>query len=453
MANEARSILNDWLSRMQRNDRVRKTLAFMVLLGLLGIAGHYVYEVLPRTYSLTITGGDILGNRHFLAGALRDQAASGGVQLNLQPTDGSQEALLLLSQGKLDFALIQGGLEQPYANVTHVANLAPELLHFLVRPDIKDIAGLRGMRVNLGSKKGGTRVVAKQLLEFSGMHDGVDYVETNLGTEDLLALRKDRLPEVIVITSFAPSNVADYIVKQHGYSLLEIPFPSALALRLGWVADTKVMAYMYSVQPPVPPRDVKTVGVNLQLVANSQVDPRAVFKVLEGLYSSGLQLRLKMKFDENSILDSARYPLASGTQAFMDRKDPFLSQATLKKAEALFGLVLSVASTLIVAFKWFKGAPSEPPPLVTDDAFFHALIERVLAVDAALDASSPGSLASGLLGSLQKELSDIKAIAMRRLATNGPLANPGLVPQLLSTIADSRIRLEFMRGKNEILPA
>ena len=447
MTSEARGILNDWLKRIQRNEGVRKALAFLLVITLLGIVAHYVYEVLPRAYSLKITGGDILGNRHYLAGALRDEVLLDGVSLDVLPTNGSLEALGLVSEGKLDFALIQGGLKLPFENVVHVANLAPELLHFLVRPDIKDIAGLRGMRINLGSKKGGTRVIAKQLLEFSGLRDGIDYVETNLGTEDLLELRKDRVPDVVVITSFAPSNVADYVVKQYGYSLLEIPFPSALALRQGWVADTKVMAYMYSVQPPVPPRDVKTVGVNLQLVANAKLDPRAVFKVLEGVYSRDLQMRLKMKFDEDNILESSSYPLSSGTRLFMDRKNPFLSQATLKKVESLFGLILSVASTLIVVFKWFKGAPPETIPPETEDAFFVSLIERVLAADSAIDAIPDGPPPLAQLAELQKELSDIKATAMRRLTANGPLANTNLVPQLFSTIADSRARLDFRMGK------
>ena len=447
MTSEARGILNDWLKRIQRNEGVRKALAFLLVITLLGIVAHYVYEVLPRAYSLKITGGDILGNRHYLAGALRDEVLLDGVSLDVLPTNGSLEALGLVSEGKLDFALIQGGLKLPFENVVHVANLAPELLHFLVRPDIKDIAGLRGMRINLGSKKGGTRVIAKQLLEFSGLWDGIDYVETNLGTEDLLELRKDRVPDVVVITSFAPSNVADYVVKQYGYSLLEIPFPSALALRQGWVADTKVMAYMYSVQPPVPPRDVKTVGVNLQLVANAKLDPRAVFKVLEGVYSRDLQMRLKMKFDEDNILQSSSYPLSSGTRLFMDRKNPFLSQATLKKVESLFGLILSVASTLIVVFKWFKGAPPETIPPETEDAFFVSLIERVLAADSAIDAIPDGPPPLAQLAELQKELSDIKATAMRRLTANGPLANTNLVPQLFSTIADSRARLDFRMRK------
>ena len=50
-------------------------------------------------------------------------------------------------------------------------------------------------------------------------------------------------------------------------------------------------------------------------------------------------------------------------------------------------------------------------------------------------------------GALQKELSDIKAAAMRRLSANGLVTNANLVPQLFSSIADSRVRLEFLRGK------
>ena len=98
-------------------------------------------------------------------------------------------------------------------------------------------------------------------------------------------------------------------------------------------------------------------------------------------------------------------------------------------------------------FKWFKGAPPEVVKPETEDAFFVALIERVLVLDSAIDASPGGLLPLDQLDGLQKELSDIKAAAMRRLTANGLLANANLVPQLFSAIADSRNRLEFMKGK------
>jgi TRAP-type uncharacterized transport system substrate-binding protein len=189
MANEADKILNDFLKRIQKNATIRKGLAVLLLLMLSGIAGYFIYEVIPREYSLKITGGNILSNRHYLAKALQEEIVRNGVALEITPTEGSQEAMEKVSQGKLDFAFIQGGLDLTYPDIVHVATVAPELLHFLVRPDIKDMAGLRGKRINLGSKKGGTRVIAKEVLQFSGLEEGVDYVESNIATETLLSMR------------------------------------------------------------------------------------------------------------------------------------------------------------------------------------------------------------------------------------------------------------------------
>jgi TRAP-type uncharacterized transport system substrate-binding protein len=370
MANEANKILAGFLQRIQRNAMLRKALAVCLLLVLLGAAAFFVYDFMPRHYALTITGGDILSNRHYLTRILQQEAAGNGVALQVTPISGSQEALSLLHEGKLDLAFIQGGLENYYPNVVHVATVAPELLHFLVRPDIKDISELRGKLVNLGARQGGTRVIAKQVLQFSGLTEGVHYVEANLSSEELLGMRREKLPDAIVITSFAPSDIADYLIKQRGYSLLEIPFPASLALRLGRVADSKILAYTYNVKPPVPARDIKTVGVNLHLVANKHVDPRAIYQVLESLFSPALEVRLNLKISESQLTTPSGYPLSAGTKLFMERKNPLFSAATLEKIKSLFGLILSIASTVLVVLKWFRGEPLEPDKPATDNHAF-----------------------------------------------------------------------------------
>jgi TRAP-type uncharacterized transport system substrate-binding protein len=445
MANEADKVLTDFLNRLQKNAQVRKGLALALLLVLSGIAGYFIYEILPRNYAYTITGGDILSNRHYLAKSLQEEVADNGVALEIKPSSGSQEALAQVAAGKLDFAFIQGGLDLPYPNVVHVATVAPELLHFLVRPGIKDISDLRGKRVNLGSKKGGTRIIARQVLEFSGLQEGIDYVESNISTEELLSMRAERMPEAIVITSFAPSDVADYIIKQRGYRLLEIPFPSSLSLRLGWVADSKILAYMYNVQPAVPDHDIKTIGVNLHLVANKNVEPRAVFKVLESLFNPDLEVRLKIKLDENQILTSASYPLAEGTRIFMERKNPFFSNATLDKIKALFGVLLSVGSTLLVIFKWFKGEPIEPEKPPTDDQAFLGYIGQVTTLDHALnERASQGNLTANDVTDFGVTLSAIKKQALDRLS-KARFDNAQLPNNLLLAIADTRARLDSAR--------
>lgn len=443
MANEADKILNDVLKRLQQNAVIRKSLAVCLLLILSGIAGYFIYEVIPREYSLKITGGNILSNRHYLAKALQEEIAKNGVALEITPTDGSQEALEKVSQGKLDFAFIQGGLDLTYPNIVHVATVAPELLHFLVRTEIKDMAGLRGKRINLGSKKGGTRIIAKQVLQFSGLEEGVDYVESNIATETLLSMRAEAMPDAIVITSFVPSDIADYLIKNRDYQLLEIPFPSSLSLRLGWVADSKILAYTYSVDPPVPARDVKTVGVNLHLIANKNVEARAVFKVLETLFSPDLEVRLKIKIDEKNILTSAGFPLAEGTKKYMDRNNPFFSNETLDQVKAIFGLVLSVGSTLLVILKWFKGEPMEPERPPTDDDRFAVYIENVLGIEREYDRlAARGSVTPQEREVFLQQLAAIKSAALHQL-TKATFTNAQLPEQLLLVISDTRSRLEY----------
>lgn len=433
MANEAQKILDEWLERLRRNERVRKLLAGCLVVALLGIAASFLHDALPRQYALTITGGDILGNRHYVARQLQQVAAEHGVALKLNPMPGSEEALRALDEGKIDLAFIQDGLENKYPNVVHVASVVPEQLHFLVRPDIKDISGLRGKLVNLGSKRGGTRIVARQVLEFSGLEMGVDYVETNLSAEELLRMRADRLPDAIVITSYAPSDGAEFLIRERGYTLLEIPFPASLALRLGWVADSKILAYTYSVKPPVPPRDIKTVGVNMHLVAHRDVEPRAIFQVLEGLYSPALAAALKLQINESQLNVPSGYPLSKGSQRFMERKNPLLSAATLDRIKALFGLALSVASTVLVVVRWFQADAPEPTKPQADDPRFVAWLQDVARIEQAFYAEADTVRRSAL----QQELLRIKTEALACLGTAW-LDNPALANALLTALADAR---------------
>ena len=441
MANEAEKILSQFLTRLQRNALVRKLLAVGLLLALLCVVAYFAYDVMPRHYALTISGGDIVSNRHYLAKSLQEEAASHGVSLDVRPVGGSQEALALMDAGKLDLAFIQGGLENSYPHVVHVATVAPELLHVLVRPDIKEIGGLRGKLVNLGSKKGGTRVIARQVLEFSGLTEGIDYVESNIASEDLLSMRADKLPDAIIITSFAPSDVADYLVKQRGFRLLEIPFPASLALRLGWVADSKILAYMYNVSPPVPASDIKTVGVNLHLVASDKVEPRAIFKVLDSLFSPSLEVHLKMKMDENLLTVPSGFELSEGAKMFIARKNPPFSRETLDRLQALFGLLLSIASTVLVVVKWFLGVPAEPEQAPTDDAAFVEHLGQVAALEKAFDQlAARGAPAADAIDDLLARLAAIKADALARMA-GATLDNHQLPHSVLLAIADARARI------------
>ena len=341
------------LELLRSSRKIQKRLILILIFLLLGIAAKFAYELLPRHFNLSMAGGGLLSNRHHLAKILSDEAKLNNLSIRVTPTNGSIQAMEWVDAGKLDLALVQGGLDVKYENVRHVATISPELIHVLVKPGMNSIGDIRGKTVNMGSLTGGTRIVAKQIFALSGLKNGVDYIETNFSERDLIEMRAERLPDVIILISYAPSDVVEIMVKKYGYGLMEIPFPPSLAIRLGWVADSKILGYMYSIVPPVPDKDIQVLGVNLHLIANKNVDARAVAAVIETLYGPHVANRFGQKIPESNLLIPSGFPLSSGTQLYLSRKEPLLTDALIDKIKALFGLIMSLGSTLLVIFKWF----------------------------------------------------------------------------------------------------
>jgi TRAP-type uncharacterized transport system substrate-binding protein len=432
MSAHGEKLLGKYLDRLQQSETARRAIAGLLVAIVVGAAGYFVYDLIPRSYHLSITGGDILGNRHFVAKVLQEELASERVALRIAPSQGTYEALEAVDSGHLDLALIQGGLNADMPNIRHVATLAPEILHFLVRPDIRTVADLKGRTVNLGGKTGGTRVVAKQVLSFSGLQEGIDYIETNHGVEALVGMKPEKLPDAVVNLSFLPAYLADFLIKERGYRLLEIPFPASLALREGWVADGRILGYTYSIAPPVPERDMRTVGVNLHLVANKAVEPKAVFKVLEALYGPKIESRLRMRFDERNIAAPSGYPLSDGTVAFLARNTPMLSAKVLDSLKSIFGLVMTSLSAFIVMLRWFRGQQS------TDDKTFKGYCKQVADIEAAArDLDVRGDASRAEVQAVEAKLSALKQKILTDYPT-GMFKDGTVVEKLLVGLADTR---------------
>jgi TRAP-type uncharacterized transport system substrate-binding protein len=358
-SNEVEELLFKGLDWLRSKHHIRKGLALVVIALLLGIAGKFAYDLYPRHYELSISGGGMLTKSHQLAKVLQEEATRANISLLITPTKGSFQALNDLNDGALDLAFVQGGVDVVgYENVRQVASIAPQLIHFLVRGDVKTIQDIRGKTVNLGEKNGGPSIVSNQILRFSGLVPEVDYVETNFSDEQLLGMKTAFLPDVIVQVSYAPSATVDFLVQKRGYQLMEMSFPPSLALRMGWVADAKILAYTYQISPPVPAKDIQVVGVNLNLLANKDVDANAIAALLPVLYSPQVASRFNFPISEDKMLTPSGFPVSDGTEVYIASKQPYITAQTIDQIKGIFGLVMSLLSVALVVFKWFK-APDE----------------------------------------------------------------------------------------------
>ncbi|MBU3577862.1 TAXI family TRAP transporter solute-binding subunit [Polynucleobacter sp. UK-Kesae-W10] len=349
----------DWL---RSKHHIRKGLALVVIGLLLGLAGKFAYDLYPQHYTLSISGGGMLTKTHYLTKVLQDEAAHHNITLNIIPTTGSFQSLNELNDGRLDLAFVQGGIAPTgYADVTQVASLAPELIQYLVRPDVKSIRDIRGKTVNVGEKNGGTSIVSNQILRFSGLVPEVDYVEKNYSDEELLTMKTEKLPDVIVQVSYAPSATVDFLVQKRNYHLLEMPFPPSLAMRMGWVSDAKILAYMYRIAPAVPETDIRVVGVNLNLLANKDVSPRAISRLLYVLYSPQVSSRFGVPLSQDKMLNPSGFPISEGTSKFIASQQPLITNQMIDQIKGVFGLIMTLLSISLVIFKWFKTPEDDEP--------------------------------------------------------------------------------------------
>jgi TRAP-type uncharacterized transport system substrate-binding protein len=440
---DSEAILKRALDSLQRARRVRLILAAIVVSALLALAARSVYSLLPRAYVATITGGDIVTNRHFLTKILQAEAEKAGITLIVKPVHGAIAELDAVSSGKVDLALVQGGLETTFRNVEHVATVLPEPVHLLVKPYVKSMADLRGRSVNLGPKDAGVRDIGLALTRFAGYTENADYVETNYADEALLALPEHKMPDAIVTISSVPSYLVELLVKKHDYRVVEIPFPEALALRYGWVANGQILGYSYNLNPPVPEKNIVTVAVNMHLVANSRVDPALVEKLLEVLYSPSMASHSRQQLDDKRVTIPSGYPFSIGLTRYLHRNDSLLTLDTWNKIQSGFALAMSFAGMLIVIVRWFRGVPQS----LHHDAELHTYLAEVadyLRELAKMDANATHERAR--LAEIGARLVELRTDLLSRYPSLN-LEDPRLLDVLLSSVRDAGRRLRDLRGR------
>jgi len=435
---ESEALLQRALDFLQQNRRIRLALGALLVLGMLAVAGRSALRLVPRHYSLTITGGDIVSNRHFLARILQKEAPKVGLTLVVEPVSSGLDMLERVSQGKIDLAFVQGGLERTFPNVEHVATVMPELVHLLVKPGIHGMDDLRGRSINMGVKNDASRFAALTLLRFAGYAENIDYVESSFTAEQLLGLPLRKMPDAILTVSSVPSYMVEILVRKHHYQVMEIPFPESLALRHGWAANGTILAYTYDLSPAVPEKNIQTVAVNLHLVASAKADPAAVAKLLEVMYSPSVSSQLPQPIDERRMLVTSGYPISEGTNQYLRRNDSLITMELWNKAQGIFGLIMSFAGMALVVIKWFRGKP--PKPAYDDPELFGYIAEVVEIEKRALDMSALETVDRQRLKAMQQRLSELRVRLLERFPDLS-LEDPRLFDRSLTLVRAAQEQL------------
>ena len=267
--------------------RANRVLALLGMLALAVAVSFWVWNLKAKTFQLRLGAGIELKYRKDLIDILRQEAKAHDLLIAMQESPRSTESIARVSSGELDAAVVPAGLAVQDGNVRQVAVFDCEPLQLFVKSDIYDgAATLRGKRVNLGAQGSGARILAGKVIEFMGLKAGVDFRDESFTFQELLAMPPQNMPDGIVALSPLPSPAGEQLVHKFGYHLMELPFGAALGLRYSTIEDVTVPAHTYGVDPAVPAAPLHTVGTRALLVANANVSPFAVRRLLEVLYES-----------------------------------------------------------------------------------------------------------------------------------------------------------------------
>jgi TRAP-type uncharacterized transport system substrate-binding protein len=424
--------------------RRMRLLGLLIALALLATAYFLVRGLGPKSYRLRMSAGDALGHRHQLAEILVREAAGRRLELQLHPNAGSEESLAEVARGRLDIALIQGGLETR-PEIRQVAVLVTEPLHLLVRSELLQggFEKLRGARLNLSTPGSGTRKLALQALEVLGLKPG-DYVDQGLTYAELEKMPAAELPDGVFVVSALPSQFAEWIVSQRQYRLLSLPFGEAMSLRDRSLQDVVIPAYTYSAVPAVPSEPIHTIAPWMSIVAHESVPNEAIIRLLEAVYDGDFMLRAELPYlDFQQVLQKREFQLHPGTVRFLNRNQPLITGEFIEGIENLRSFLVSGLLAVFLAWRWYRRRAQ---------VGFERFLDDVTRVELELIELSRGRQLDGTRAlAVEQRLSQLKSDALEQFSA-GRLRGDELLASFLTHVTDVRNCLHWLTAANNIRP-
>ncbi len=418
----------------------------------------------PATYHLKLTAGSKGSRRYNEAKVLIEEARKERLIFELSQTSGSEESLDLVDEGKIDVALVQGGIRlRGRDNIREVGLLNVEPLHVLVQKDHiekarENPAYLKGKRLNLSEKGSGTYLLAREFLRFTGWldEDGQQqFQEMNWGYADIdrrlhrivaaTGSERDKLiaelPDAAFVVSSLPAPIVSRMVRIGGYRLLPLEFAEAflhepfdeLIVKTCPIAKrhmlvSKIPRGIYSVNDEVPPESCQTIAARLLVVANKNVPAEVVERFLHVLYEGPLKHRFP-----SPTLDKIQpeYELHEGVIEYLAQRQNVMQKFWLSILEQIAAFGSGIAGAIVAAWGYFRYRR-----LLRFEYYFHEVRRLEAVARGKEDDPDAPTDPHNLELYLQNQLADLRDTAVAELAT-GKLFGEALVLPILLHISQA----------------
>ena len=256
-----------------------------IVIGLL-IAAYWWLDPQPPKHVTLATGpaGSAyaeFGKRY--AAALK----TNGIEVELKPTDGSQDNLQLLRTGGADVAFVRGGSADPVADeeagLSSLGSLFYEPLWFFYRTDaarsvdrktgkLTSLTQFQKLRINIDKAGSGVPEIMDRMFRANHMDPQalqLSNLEQSPATEALQA----GLLDVIVLASAPQSPLVQRLLRAPDIQLMDFGQSDAYSRRFAFLQAVTLPRGVVDLAADLPPQDVSMLAATTSLLAREQTHP------------------------------------------------------------------------------------------------------------------------------------------------------------------------------------
>lgn len=312
------------------NREIKQTLQLygpITLLALIAFVVAYQFIKPAPPDHVRIASGSPHGAYYRYAQAYARELAKEGVTLEVVQTAGSVENIRLLHEGKVDIALVQGGIEdrQEGRRLYSLGSLYYEPLWLFLRKEvhIERLGQLRGLRVSVGAEGSGTRALVLRLLQANGIPDNSSGLVSLAGQDSMQALIEGRLDAAFLVGSPQGSAVTRLLASEE-VQLFDFIRAPAYARRYRFLSDLVLPRGVADLAQDLPPADVHLIAPAANLVVSEDTHPAISDLLLQAatrVHEKGDWFAARGEFPQPRLL---AYPLAGEARRYYKHGPPFL---------------------------------------------------------------------------------------------------------------------------------
>ncbi|NQZ06122.1 MAG: TAXI family TRAP transporter solute-binding subunit [Algicola sp.] len=385
--------------------------------------------------TIIIATGEKGGLYHQFGMLLKDKLQKqGNVSVKLLSTKGSSENATLIQQQKVDFSIVQAGVNT-FDGIEVVTPLfvEPILMFATQYANVNYIADLSGKTINLGVEGSGSRITGERILA----HYEIKSFKLD---EGYFATDKRPTYDVSIAVGGLLNKDIKKVVKDNLLKLLPISDAKAIALKHTHLHPFVIPKGIFSQNPPIPQADTTSVASTAILISRPGIDEHLVEVVLKTIYETNLRAHFPLMMTPKEVREWSLFPLKPASLKFLDPYSGIgvfanFAESIAAIKEIIFALV-AMGYFAWVGYRRLRGKQAEQELSVYKEKL-DLLLDETVRLERLCDAEDDPEY----LKSLLSQATNIKLRAIEEL-THEQLRGDGLFAIFLTQTSHLINRLE-----------